>query len=314
MLKDDKNKIIDWKTVIRKKEISELLKEELWEDDFIFDDDFFEFVNARNDLAVPKEVQLLDDLYFDIKALEEIFDSSNDWEEFEEDSLPYFNEKLRLASLYKTNGLYQKALHLFQELSKDDDSDSCRYEIMSLYILMSNYVSAKAFYESNASYESDSLLKTLLLIGAILADDNAMAYELLKQLFDEIEEFEEFCLRSDLSLGKILVEDDSGLTFDYAENDIEVVYTAFRLVLPLVERAANYLSGYLSSYCLNTATDVLLEDVDFLTIAQLEVFEENGIYSINDFKIWSEEEILNLPKIGKITIEHLKNIGVIFSH
>ena len=111
-----------------------------------------------------------------------------------------------------------------------------------------------------------------------------------------------------------MAEDDSGLKLEYAENDIEVVYAAFRLVLPLVERAASYLLGYLSSYCLDTVMDILLDELDFLTTAQLDVFEENGIYSINDFKVWSEEEILDLPKIGKVTIEKLKDIGVIFSH
>ena len=48
---------------------------------------------------------------------------------------------------------------------------------------------------------------------------------------------------SDLSLSKILAEDNSGLKLEYAGNDIEVVYAAFRLVLPLLERAASYLFG-----------------------------------------------------------------------
>ena len=179
---------------------------------------------------------------------------------------------------------------------------------------MSDYASAKAFCENCVSYEHDYLLQTLLLIGAILADDDFTAHELLKRLFDEVEGFEDFCLRSDLSLSKVLAEDNSGLKLEYTENDIEVVYAAFRLVLPLVERTASYLSGYLSSYCLDTVMDILLDELDFLTTAQLDVFEENGIYSINDFKVWSEEEILDLPKIGKVTIEKLKDIGVIFSH
>lgn len=312
-MKDDKNKIIDWETVIQRKEISELLKEELWEDDFIFDDDFFEFVSTRDELALPRDVQLSDDLYFVIKDLEEMLDSLDERKGFEKNSPAYF-EKFRLASLYKANGLYQKALQLFKELNKVDGTHGCCYEIMSLYILMSDYGAAKAFYENHIADDNGYLLQTLLLIGAILAGDDFTAHALFQQLLDEIEDFEEFCLSSEQSLTKILTEDSSGLELEYAENDIESVYAAFHLVLPLVERAASYLSGYLSSYCLGMRKNMLLEEVDFLTIAQLEVFERNGICSISDFKTWSEEEILNLPKIGKVTVEHLKNIGVTFSH
>lgn len=45
---------------------------------------------------------------------------------------------------------------------------------------MSDYASAKAFCENCVSYEHDYLLQTLLLIGAILADDDFTAHELLK--------------------------------------------------------------------------------------------------------------------------------------
>ena len=57
---------------------------------------------------------------------------------------------------------------------------------------MSDYASAKAFCENCVSYEHDYLLQTLLLIGAILADDDFTAHELLKRLFDEVEGFEDF--------------------------------------------------------------------------------------------------------------------------
>ena len=44
MMKGDKNKIIDWETILQKKELSELAGEDFWDlDDFMFDDDVLDF-------------------------------------------------------------------------------------------------------------------------------------------------------------------------------------------------------------------------------------------------------------------------------
>lgn len=76
MMKGDKNKIIDWETILQKKELSELAGEDFWDlDDFMFDDDVLDFAGKRDEQVVPRGVRLSDDLYFDIKALEEMLDS-----------------------------------------------------------------------------------------------------------------------------------------------------------------------------------------------------------------------------------------------
>ena len=35
---------------------------------------------------------------------------------------------------------------------------------------------------------------------------------------------------------------------------------------------------------------------------------------VKDFQVWTEAEILALPQFGKVTLEKLKEAGVIFSH
>ncbi|VUX17952.1 Uncharacterised protein [Streptococcus pasteurianus] len=76
MMKGDKNKIIDWETILQKKELSELAGEDFWAlDDFMFDDDVLDFAGKRDEQVVPRGVRLSDDLYFDIKAHEEMLDS-----------------------------------------------------------------------------------------------------------------------------------------------------------------------------------------------------------------------------------------------
>lgn len=76
MMKGDKNKIIDWETILQKKELSELAGEDFWDlDDFMFDDDVLDFAGKRDEQVVPRDVRLSDDLYFDIKGLKEMLDS-----------------------------------------------------------------------------------------------------------------------------------------------------------------------------------------------------------------------------------------------
>ena len=100
----------------------------------MFDDDVLDFAGKRDEQVVPRDVRLSDDLYFDIKGLKEMLDSLAG--NSEQMSFVFFSEKLRLASLYKVNGLYQKALTQFEELNKCDENGDygCHYEIVSLYI------------------------------------------------------------------------------------------------------------------------------------------------------------------------------------
>ena len=59
MMKGDKNKIIDWETILQKKELSELAGEDFWAlDDFMLDDDMLDFSGKRDEQVVPRGVRL----------------------------------------------------------------------------------------------------------------------------------------------------------------------------------------------------------------------------------------------------------------
>ncbi len=295
------------------------------EDDYFYDD-FFEMSN--DDLEHFKDDFILDgnelkttenlDGFLDIKELEKI---SKQYDlliekkviDLNKDSADYFFSKVNLALLYRQNGLYQKSLEIFEMLYQFDESDTfgCRYEILALYVLMSDYASAVRFFRDCQGYESDILLQVPLLVAAILAGDDDMTHYLIEILCVEVSEFAVFCQIPELPIQDII---DAGLSGVYKPNSLENVYLGFYRVLPLLTTAGEYVKAYLNDYFIdNDEVSDDLEELAFLSSSQLAILSLNDIYEMQDFQVWTEDEILALPKFGKATLEKLKEAGVIFS-
>lgn len=307
----DKDKVISLKQYRQNKEfeadllesLSDLTDEEI---DDLYDE--FAFGNGLYDSGASGS-----ELVKEISALEEVekersMSPKKAW--IAEGQPPYLESKVELAMLYKQNGLYQKALTHFLEIYQADPNDSlgCRYEIMSLYVLMSNYEMASAFFNSHQEHKEDVLMQVPLLIAAILNGHQEKAEELILQLCGQVDGFLEFCLQDEFPMLRVL---DAGTLESYQPNSEDSLYLALYNVLPLLMTASTYVQAWLNNDF--AEEDEFLEDFDILTSAQLQSLTNYGIRTVADIANYSETQLLTIPKIGKATLEKLKEAGVIFS-
>ncbi|VED90830.1 DNA-binding protein [Streptococcus equinus] len=297
MVKD--GKIIDLAEYRVLKEFNELEFIDDIEDDDFFDDEDFVSVNWNlfEDLS---ELKKRVDYYQSLYEKSEISDKD------------YYFSKVNLGMLYKQNGLYQKAIEEFRAVYQMDSEDkfSCRYEILSLQILMSQYDSALSFFKEISTGEHDILLEVPLLVGAILNGDDEMAHYLLEILNADVRDFTAFCQSPEFMMDKIAAVGASGI---HRRESIETVYAGFYHVLPLLMTAGNYVQAYLNDYFSEQDEESEIESLPFLTEYQIEVLMAHDIYDLQDFQLWTEDEILAFPQFGKDTLEKLKEVGVIFS-
>lgn len=311
----DKDKVIDFEQYRQDK----LFEDELLEtigymtDEEI--DDFYDYIafgsedddNEESGADLLREMRFLEELesdaYHQCVSLPE-----KSWRN--EECRPYLSVKMDLAMFYKQNGLYQKALTHFLEIYQADPNDSlgCRYEIMSLYVLMSNYEMASAFFNSHKEHKEDVLMQVPLLIAAILNGHQETAEELILQLCGQVDGFLEFCLQDEFPMLRVL---DAGALESYQPNSEDSLYLALYNVLPLLMTASTYVQAWLNNDF--AEEDEFLEDFDILTSAQLQSLTNYGIRTVADIVNYSETQLLAIPKIGKATLEKLKEAGVIFS-
>lgn len=307
----DKDKVISLKQYRQNKEFEADLLESLSgltdeEIDDLYDE--FAFGNGLYDSGASGS-----ELVKEISALEELekersMSPKKAW--IAEGQPPYLESKVELAMLYKQNGLYQKALTHFLEIYQADPNDSlgCRYEIMSLYVLMSNYEMASAFFNSHQEHKEDVLMQVPLLIAAILNGHQEKAEELILQLCGQVDGFLEFCLQDEFPMLRVL---DAGALESYPPNSEDSLYLALYNVQPLLMTASTYVQAWLNNDF--AEEDEFLEDFDILTSAQLQSLTNYGIRTVADIANYSETQLLTIPKIGKATLEKLKEAGVIFS-
>lgn len=307
----DKDKVISLKQYRQNKEfeadllesLSDLTDEEIDDlyDEFAFGNGLYDSGASGSELV--KEISALEEL-----EKERSMSPKKAW--IAEGQPPYLESKVELAILYKQNGLYQKALTHFLEIYQADPNDSlgCRYEIMSLYVLMSNYEMASAFFYSHKEHKEDVLMQVPLLIAAILNGHQETAEELILQLCGQVDGFLEFCLQDEFPMLRVL---DAGALESYQPNSEDSLYLALYNVLPLLMTASTYVQAWLNNDF--AEEDEFLEDFDILTSAQLQSLTNYGIRTVADIANYSETQLLTIPKIGKATLEKLKEAGVIFS-
>lgn len=216
--------------------------------------------------------------------------------------------------VYKQNGLYQRALEQFEAVYELDLSDlfACRHEIMALYILTSQYDKALVFFKKQSDIGHDILLEIPLLVGAILDGHDEMAHYLIEVLNADVKDFAIFCQSPELLMDDIMYVGAAGI---HCPDSLETVYVGLYRILPLLMTAGNYVQAYLNDYFSeHKVGQAEVEALAFLSEYQIEILLAHDIYDLQDFQVWTEAEILALPQFGKVTLEKLKEAGVIFSH
>ncbi|WP_162011011.1 hypothetical protein [Streptococcus sp. S784/96/1] len=310
----DKDKIVDLNQYREEKEFDEDLFENLLNMSDEESDDFYDSIAFGDGLNAdgPSGKELL----AEIRRLEELeSDGYLAWMMSPEkswlnlDARPYLSLKMDLAVLYKQNGLYQKALEHFMQMFREDPNDSlgCRYEILALYILKSDYTMADAFFRSRKEHEEDAMMAIPMLISAILSDADKQAGALIEQLCDQVDGFFEFCRLEEFPMARVL---DAGAVEFYEANSKDSLYIALYSILPLLLTTSVYIQAYLNDHF--SDGEVYLEDFGILSSAQLLSLNDYDIKTATDIQYYSEEELLTIPKIGKVTLKKLKEIGVVF--
>lgn len=278
-------------------------------EEFPFDDDFLE---DEEDELDSENWNLFEDLTELRKRVDYYQELHENGEISEKD---YYFSKVNLGMVYKQNGLYQRALEQFEAVYELDLSDlfACRHEIMALYILTSQYDKALVFFKKQSDIGHDILLEIPLLVGAILDGHDEMALYLIEVLNADVKDFAIFCQSPEL-----LMDDDImyvGAAGIHCPDSLETVYVGLYRILPLLMTAGNYVQAYLNDYFSeHKVGQAEVEALAFLSEYQIEILLTHDIYDLQDFQVWTEAEILALPQFGKVTLEKLKEAGVIFSH
>ncbi|SFR67163.1 hypothetical protein SAMN05216416_0761 [Streptococcus equinus] len=276
-------------------------------EEFLLDDEFLE--NEEDELG-SENWNLFEDLT-ELRKRVDYYQELHEKGEISEKD--YYFSKVNLGMLYKQNGLYQRALEQFGAVYELDSSDlfACRHEMMALYILTSQYDKALAFFKKQSDAE-DILLEIPLLVGAILDGHDEMAHYLIEVLSADVKDFAIFCQSPELLMDDIMSVGAAGI---HRPDSLEAVYVGLYRILPLLMTAGNYVQAYLNDYFSeHKAGQAEVESLAFLSEYQIEILLAHDIYDLQDFQVWTEADILALPQFGKVTLEKLKEAGVIFSH
>ncbi|HEL0009886.1 TPA: DNA-binding protein [Streptococcus equi subsp. zooepidemicus] len=225
---------------------------------------------------------------------------------------PYLSQKFELAMLYKQNGLYEKALHHLLEIHQYDEGDhlGTRYEILALYVLKSDFTMAEAFYESKDYHRGDLLMEVPLMVGALLAGREELADDILVNLAETVPDFVAIVRQKAFPIDDILA---AGALESYEPNSLSSIYLAFFNILPLLMTAQYYLQHYVQEFFEGAEGELtFLEELD-LPLSKVNLFNQYGIHTLEDFSAWTTQELLDIPGVGKQMIARLKRLGVIFS-
>lgn len=318
MSKKDNDKIIDFSEYLAEKDFEELLQSELAgfsdeELDELYDD--LAFGEAFEDLE--GEAALAKMSYQTLRDLERTEAQGHDswltsepvgWINLGE--RPYLSNKMALATAYKQNGLYQKALDHFLEIYQVEETDGLgtRYEIMSSYVLMSKHEELKAFYFSKDHHQGDLMMDIPYIISSILAGQEESVRDILDDWLFKVDGFFAFCNQPMMPLEAIM--EVSSLD-SYQANSMTAVYVSLSTFLPILIPSSHYIMAIIQQL-LDIEESPLIENLEVFSSVQLNTLTSFGIQYVSDIEEWSEAEFREIPKIGPTTIKKLKEKGVVF--
>lgn len=320
MSKKDNDKIIDFSEYLAEKDFEELLQSELAgfsdeELDELYDDLAFG-LEADEELQ-EAELESARENFRLLKDLEEIEIAGHDallasfpvsWVNLDERT--YLSNKMALATAYKQNGLYQKALDHFLEIYQVEETDGLgtRYEIMSSYVLMSKYEELKAFYFSKDYHQGDLMMDIPYIISSILAGQEESVRDILDDWLFKVDGFFAFCNQPMMPLEAIM--EVSSLD-SYQANSMTAVYASLSTFLPILIPSSHYIMAIIQQL-LDIEESPLIENLEVFSSVQLNTLTSFGIQYVSDIEEWSEAEFREIPKIGSTTIKKLKEKGVVF--
>ncbi|MFV8043532.1 hypothetical protein [Streptococcus hyovaginalis] len=320
MSKKDNDKIIDFSEYLAEKDFEELLQSELAgfsdeELDELYDDLAFG-LEADEELQ-EAELESARENFRLLKDLEEIEIAGHDallasspvsWVNLDKRS--YLSNKMALATTYKQNGLYQKALDHFLEIYQVEETDGLRtrYEIMSSYVLMSKHEELKAFYFSKDYHQGDLMMDIPYIISSILAGQEESVRDILYDWLFKVDGFFAFCNQPMMPLEAIM--EVSSLD-SYQANSMTAVYVSLSTFLPILIPSNHYIMAIIQQL-LDIEESPLIENLEVFSSVQLNTLTSFGIQYVSDIEEWSEAEFREIPKIGPTTIKKLKEKGVVF--
>ncbi|WP_231186125.1 hypothetical protein [Streptococcus equi] len=198
------------------------------------------------------------------------------------------------------------------EIHQYDEGDhlGTRYEILALYVLKSDFTMAEAFYESKDYHRGDLLMEVPLMVGALLAEREELADDILANLAETVPDFVSIVRQKAFPIDDILA---AGALESYEPNSLSSIYLAFFNILPLLITAQYYLQQYFQVFFEGAEGELtFLGELD-LPLSKVNLFNQYGIHTLEDFSAWTTQELLDIPGVGKQMIARLKRLGVIFS-
>lgn len=320
MSKKDNDKIVDFSDYLAEKDFEELLQSELVgfsdeELDELYDDLAFG-LEAEEELQEAEVASARENFHL-LKDLEEIEAAGHDdwlasspvgWVNLDE--RPYLSNKMALATAYKQNGLYQKALDHFLEIYQVEETDGLgtRYEIMASYVLMSRHEELKSFYFSKDYHQGDLMMDIPYIISSILAGQEDSVRDILDNWLFKVDGLFDFCNRLIVPLENIM---EASSLDSYQANSMTAVYVSLSTFLPILIPSSHYIMAIIQQL-LDIEESPLIEDLEVFSSIQLNTLTSFGIRYVSDIEEWSEAEFREIPKIGPTTIKKLKEKGVLF--
>ncbi|MEQ9764647.1 hypothetical protein ABPS01_08455 [Streptococcus sp. ZJ151] len=318
MVDKKKDNIVDFSDYLAEKDFEEILKKELADfsdeeldelyDDLAFGQEFGEELEEAE--AARENVRLLKDLEGIEAAGHDAWLASSPVGWVNLDERPYLSNKMALATAYKQNGLYQKALDHFLEIYQVEETDGLgtRYEIMASYVLMSRHEELNAFYFSKDYHQGDLMMAIPYIVSCILAGQEESARDILDKWLYQVDGLFQFCNRPTMPLEDIM---EASVIDSYQANSMTAVYVSLSSFLAILVPSSHYIMAVIQQL-LEIEEPPFIEELGVFSSAQLNTLTSFGIRYVSDIEEWSEAEFKEIPKIGATTIKKLKEKGVVF--
>ncbi|MBM7642028.1 hypothetical protein [Streptococcus loxodontisalivarius] len=309
----DENKVIDLNHYRHEKFLEEDFLESLLDMTDEELDDYYDdlaFGQEHYDQEASAEIDELYPVYRALTSGDEE-DKANFCYWHEDSQLDYFKNKFALGLFCKQNGLYIQALSHFQELLELDKADQvgAYYEVMAVLILLHRYDEVEAMVADKEVLDEQELV--LLFVASLLADDIPSCRTYVSQLLEVNPYFTAFLDEDTFPLPQIMEAVNLEMV---SSRSLDSLYFSFSRVLPILLTAYGFVHSYLINHFNEIALEeeVMLEELDFVTDKMRRELSYCGIFRLQDFADWTEEEILAIPGIGKVKLTKLKEAGAIF--
>lgn len=252
------------------------------------------------------------------------------------DERPYLSLKYNLAKFYLSNSMNRFAIKEFEEILEIDVQDhmGVRYELMATYCNLEEFDKAKSFFECEQMeyHEEDLMIVPMMTVSLMTGhiEDADFYFELLYAKNPEFENYlkmieqgdEERLVAETLKVNPILFE----------ANSMQSLLMVFNQVVDL-SQSEYYFTWLIEKYRAkrpqrhvakkkNPELHKLIRELEKsiepskalqgLSISVERILRQHGLIEFKDFKKKTEEEVAAIRGVGKVSMQILKENGVVF--